>query len=47
MGVVVLLFFIGMELSIKAFVRSIKQAVLVAGAIGGLDGAGGAAGLHA
>jgi CPA2 family monovalent cation:H+ antiporter-2 len=31
MGVVVLLFFIGMELSIKAFVRSIKQAVLVAG----------------
>jgi CPA2 family monovalent cation:H+ antiporter-2 len=31
MGVVVLLFFIGMELSIKAFVRSINQAVLVAG----------------
>ncbi|WP_422371078.1 cation:proton antiporter [Hoeflea sp.] len=31
MGVVVLLFFIGMELSIKAFVRSINQAVMVAG----------------
>lgn len=31
MGVVVLLFFIGMELSIKAFVLSIKPAVLVAG----------------
>lgn len=31
MGVVVLLFFIGMELSVKAFVRSINQAVLVAG----------------
>ncbi|WP_412049681.1 cation:proton antiporter [Hoeflea sp. Naph1] len=31
MGVVVLLFFIGMELSIKAFVLSLKQAVLVAG----------------
>ncbi|MDF1609599.1 cation:proton antiporter [Hoeflea sp. YIM 152468] len=30
LGVVVLLFFIGMELSIKAFVLSIKQAVLVA-----------------
>lgn len=30
MGVVVLLFFIGMELSIKAFVRSLRQAVLVA-----------------
>ena len=31
LGVVVLLFFIGMELSIKAFVMSLKQAVLVAG----------------
>ena len=31
MGVVVLLFFIGMELSIKAFVLSLKQAVIVAG----------------
>ena len=31
MGVVVLLFFIGMELSIKAFVLGLKQAVLVAG----------------
>ena len=31
LGVVVLLFFIGMELSIKAFVRSLKQAVIVAG----------------
>ncbi|WP_081963720.1 cation:proton antiporter [Hoeflea sp. BAL378] len=30
LGVVVLLFFIGMELSIKAFVLSLKQAVLVA-----------------
>jgi CPA2 family monovalent cation:H+ antiporter-2 len=31
MGVVVLLFFIGMELSIKAFVLSLRQALLVAG----------------
>lgn len=31
MGVVVLLFFIGMELSIKAFVLTIRQALLVAG----------------
>ncbi|WP_290891578.1 cation:proton antiporter [Hoeflea sp.] len=31
LGVVVLLFFIGMELSIKAFVLSLRQAVLVAG----------------
>ncbi len=31
LGVVVLLFFIGMELSIKAFVLSLKQAVIVAG----------------
>lgn len=31
MGVVVLLFFIGMELSIKAFVLSLRQSVLVAG----------------
>ena len=31
MGVVVLLFFIGMELSIKAFVISLRQALLVVG----------------
>ncbi|WEZ83066.1 cation:proton antiporter [Rhizobium sp. 32-5/1] len=31
MGVVVLLFFVGMELSIKAFVLSLRQALLVAG----------------
>jgi CPA2 family monovalent cation:H+ antiporter-2 len=31
MGVVVLLFFIGMELSIRAFVLTLRQAVLVAG----------------
>ncbi|PWV99272.1 CPA2 family monovalent cation:H+ antiporter-2 [Hoeflea marina] len=31
MGVVVLLFFIGMELSVKAFVLTLRQAVLVAG----------------
>ncbi|WP_174801872.1 cation:proton antiporter [Martelella limonii] len=31
MGVVVLLFFIGMELSIKAFVMSLRQALLVVG----------------
>lgn len=31
LGVIVLLFFIGMELSIKAFVLSLKQAVIVAG----------------
>ncbi|WP_340161388.1 cation:proton antiporter [uncultured Hoeflea sp.] len=31
LGVIVLLFFIGMELSIKAFVLSLKQAVFVAG----------------
>ena len=31
MGVVVLLFFIGMELSIKAFITSLRQATLVAG----------------
>lgn len=31
MGVIVLLFFIGMELSIKAFILSLRQAVLVAG----------------
>nr|WP_275791128.1 cation:proton antiporter [Rhizobium gei] len=31
MGVVVLLFFIGMELSVKAFVLSLRQALLVAG----------------
>ncbi|MCF3639355.1 cation:proton antiporter [Rhizobium sp. TRM95111] len=31
MGVVVLLFFIGMELSIKAFILSLRQALLVAG----------------
>ncbi|HTO31820.1 MAG TPA: cation:proton antiporter [Pararhizobium sp.] len=31
MGVVVLLFFIGMELSIKAFVLSLRQSILVAG----------------
>lgn len=31
MGVVVLLFFVGMELSIKAFIMSLRQALLVAG----------------
>ena len=45
MGVVVLLFFIGMELSIKAFVLSLRQALMVAGgqivaalAVGGVIG---------
>jgi CPA2 family monovalent cation:H+ antiporter-2 len=48
MGVVVLLFFIGMELSIKAFVRSINQAVLVAGGqLVASMASGGSAGLHA